>query len=86
MRQETNDSEIYKTSDLSLASALLTLGYQIQEIEKNSITSRATFLIKRDSELDGLIQLYFTGQLKVEPLNYFNNLKNLKTRLYSIGD
>lgn len=84
MKQEI-DNSIYRTSDLSLASALLTLGYHIQDIERGALTSRATFVINRDSELDNLIQLYFVGQLKVEPLSFFNNLKNIKTRVYNQG-
>lgn len=85
MKELLKEKDYYKTSDLSLASALISLGYPIEAIERNNPSERATFLIKRDDELDNLIQLYFTGQLRVEPLSYFNNLKNLKTRLYNIG-
>jgi hypothetical protein len=33
--------------------------------------------------LDGLIELYWRGELKIEPRSYFSALREIKARLYS---
>jgi len=78
-----NEKDLYKTSDICLCAALCCYGYQIEAIDRQN-PSKAIFLIKRDEQLDDLIQLYFTHQLKVEPLSFFSFLKEIKTRIYNI--
>lgn len=80
--KQLQEKDFFKTSDICLASALCCYDYQIEGIDKNS--SKAVFLIKRDEQLDELIQLYFTHQLKVDPASFFNFLKEIKTRIYNI--
>lgn len=72
----------FQTSDLALCAALCCLGYQIENIEWRS-ASRAMFVIRKDKKLEGLIEKYFAHQLKVEPVNFFNFLKEIKTRIYN---
>jgi len=74
--------DFYKTSDISLCSTLCCYGYQIEAVDKHN-PAKAVFLIKKDGQLDSLIQQYFTHQLRVEPLTYFNYLKEIKTRIYN---
>lgn len=81
MSEILKEEGYFKTSDISLCSALCCYGYQIETIERRN-PAKAIFLIKRDGNLDDLIHLYFTHQLKVEPLSFFNFLKELKTRIY----
>lgn len=76
------ETDFYRSSDLSLISALSCCGYQIDAIDKLN-PSKAVFLIKRDKRLDSLIQQYFTHQLQVEPLMFFNYLKEIKSRIYN---
>jgi hypothetical protein len=84
MSKILKEKDYFKSSDISLCSALCCCyGYQIEAIDKQN-PSKAVFLIKRDKQLDGLIQLYFTHQLRVEPLSFFNFLKEIKTRIYNI--
>jgi len=83
MSEALKEKDYFKTSDISLCSALCCYGYQIEAVDRQN-KSKAIFLIKRDENLDGLIQLYFTHQLKVEPLSFFNFLKEIKTRIYNI--
>jgi len=65
-----------------LCSALCCYGYQIEAVDRQN-SSKAFFLIKKDERLESLIHLYFTHQLKVEPLSFFNFLKEIKTRIYN---
>ena len=76
------ETDFYNTSDIALCSALCCYQYQIETIDKQN-PYKAIFLIRRDDKLDDLIQLYFTHRLKVEPLSFFNFLKEIKTRIYN---
>lgn len=83
MTEILQEKDFFKTSDICIISTLCCYGYQIEAIDKINC-SKANFLIKRDEGLDNLIQMYFTHQLKVEPLSFFSFLKEIKTRLYNI--
>ena len=75
------EKDYFRTSDICLSTSLCCCGYQIEAVDAQN-PSKAVFLIKRDENLDDLIRLYFTHQLKVEPLSFFNFLKEIKTRIY----
>lgn len=79
----TNLNDYYRTSDLSLA-AVICLYFPLESIDKTN-PSKAVFLFKREEELDELTAAYWRQELKVIPQAFFNQLKILKTRLYS-GD
>jgi len=83
MSKVLQEKDYFKTSDICIASSLCCYGYQIEAIDRQN-PSRVVFLIKRDEQLDKLIQLYFTHQLRVEPLSFFSFLKEIKTRIYNI--
>lgn len=70
-----------KTNELSLVATLQVLGYGVESVEKN-INGRATFLIKKDSQIDDAIKLFWLKKLKVEPLAFFESLKIIKSRIY----
>lgn len=74
-------NNFYKTHDLALAGAI-TLWYPLEAIDKQNPT-KAEFIFPRDEKLDELIELYWRGELRVNPLAYFNQLKTIKSRLYS---
>ena len=80
---QLQEKNYFKSSDIALCSALCCYGYQIESVKKDN-PAKAVFLIKRDEKLENLINLYFTHQLKVEPLSYFNFLKEIKVRIYNI--
>ncbi len=74
-------NEIYSTSDLALATAI-SLWYPLDAIDRTKDTHKAHFLFRRDQQMDELVVAYWRGELKVNPQEYFNALKNLKARLY----
>ena len=75
-------NEIISLTDLSLAVTLLTLGYPILRIEKVTL-NKVQFIFKKSPELENLIEAYWNNTLKVSPLEFFNNLKNTKSRIYT---
>lgn len=83
MTETLQEKDYFKSSDICLSSALSCLGYQIEAIDKQN-PSKAVFYIKRDEALDSLIQRYFIHKLRVEPVSFFNALKEIKTRIYNI--
>lgn len=83
MKTILQERDYFKTSDISLCSALCCHGYEIEAIDRQN-SSKAIFLIQIDDRLDEIIQSYFTHRLTVEPLSFFNFLKEIKTRIYNI--
>jgi hypothetical protein len=77
------EQDFFKSSDISLCATLCCYGYQIEAVDKSN-SHKAFFLIKKDENLDNLIRLYFTHQLSVEPLSFFQFLKEIKTRIYNV--
>lgn len=82
--QKNQSTQTYKTNDLALCAALYVCGYPIEEIDREN-PSRAIFCIPRNEYLDDIVRLFLTHELRVDPLAYFNAIKEIKTRLYN-GD
>jgi hypothetical protein len=76
-----NENDFFQTTDMALIASLYHFGYKIDAIDKRN-PSRVIFLVRRDKKLDELVQGFWEHSLKVDPLNYFNSLKEIKTRLY----
>ena len=71
----------YKTSDLSLIT-ILSLSFPVKTIEKTN-SKRLLFCFESTKELNKCIENYWAGDLQVEPQKFFNQLKTIKTRIYS---
>ena len=71
----------YQTSDIAQAT-VISLFQPLVEIKPQS-NNKSLFVFKRCKELEKLIEDYWSGTLKIEPKTYFNQLKQIKTRLYS---
>ncbi len=81
MEEILKESEFFKSSDLALVATLQTFGYQIEAMDRSS-EGKVVFLIKRNAELDNLIQTFWSRSLRVCPLTYFESLKATKARIY----
>ena len=81
--QQLNDT-CFQTSDLSLVTAI-SLFYPIDAIDRSN-PNRIVFSFKRENGLDELIQGFWSNDLKVSPLLYFNQLKVVKSRIYGEKD
>lgn len=84
MKKELQEKLLFRSSDISLCSALCCFGYTIDKIERQD-NGRAIFLMKKDEKIDGLIKQYFDHELKVDALSFFNYLKEIKTQIYNLG-
>jgi len=77
-----SQNDFFQSNDLPLCATLRYFGYAIEAIDKQN-PAKAIFLFKRDEQLDSLIQQYWAHQLLVEPVAFFNCLKECKARIYS---
>lgn len=83
MKQEKlTIDDYYSSFDLAL-SAAISLYFPLEVIDRTQDPYRAQFLFKKSKELDDFLGSYWKGEIRVEPQAYFNQLKNIKARLYS---
>ena len=76
-----NSNEKIGFTDLALAS-YLSIQFQIIELKtENGI--KFEFVFSYSSELQKSISDFYSNKAQVNPLTYFNAIKNLKGRLYS---
>lgn len=73
----------YKTSDLGLAAYLTYKDFVIDNIEDGD-GRKKTFVFSRKPghKIEDEAQKYVSGQTEVEPRKYFNELRDIKSRLY----
>ena len=72
----------FLTFDLGLASALVTLEYDLAAIDKTN-RNKSQFVFRRKANIDRDISAYWNGDLHLSARNLFDNQKMLKNRLYS---
>lgn len=72
----------YKTSDLSLAAALVTLGHQIINLERGD-SRRVIFVFEGSEALTKAEQSFWSGMMQVSPKSYFEAIRTVKSRLYA---
>lgn len=81
MEQEELQSNDFSTFDLALSATLLCSNIYLDSIDKSD-PRKALFIFKGSQGLQKTIQKYWRGELRIEPRQYFDNLKALKARLY----
>ena len=75
----------FSTHDLGLATVLVTLGYELLELDKSN-SKRVRFVFKREKDIEQIMSDYFDDKIKLPALSLFNNQKNLKNRIYCDAD
>ena len=80
MNQQTS-SDTNVTSDLALATTI-SLQFPIQDIDRLN-PRKAVFVFLRSPELEDLVEGYFRNELKISPQTFFNQLRDIKSRLYA---
>jgi hypothetical protein len=77
----TNEKEVFFTSDLALI-VTLSLYFPIESTELIG-NKKISFVFQKSPELDRIVDLYWRGDIRIEPQQFFNQLKVIKTRIYS---
>ncbi len=72
----------FSTSDLGLATVLVTLNYELLELDRSN-PKKIKFVFKEEENTEKVVNDYFNDRIKLPALTLFNNQKNLKSRIYS---
>lgn len=72
----------FYTYDLGLSSALVSLGFSLVSLDRTD-RRKTQFVFKREPDMEREIEAYWSKELSVPALTYFDTLKMLKNRLYS---
>jgi hypothetical protein len=68
--------------DLGLSAALASLGFEVQEIERD-VSGQAYFIFMETDELGRAVNAYWADTLEVRARHYFDAIKMLKSRIYA---
>lgn len=74
--------EVLRTSDLTLACTLLSLGHDIIGVDKSNIR-RVTFIFKMTSDLEVLLQNYWVKKVMVVPQDFAQAIQNVKALIHT---
>lgn len=81
MTSLVHERDVYRTSDLALAAALM-LFYPLDAIDHRA-EGPVVFVFRRAAHLDSLVEHYWRGVLRVEPQAYCQQLHVLQHRVWT---
>lgn len=73
-------SDLFLTSDLALTAALVCWGFTVISIDRTD-PGRAVFSFKKSKEIEQAIKFFWDNSGKISPKDYFNVLRELKSRI-----
>lgn len=73
----------FLTYDIGLAAALITLGYTLHKVDKTE-QKKSQFIFNRDEHIDRMVNDYWDNKLTLPVRSFYDSLKMLKNRLYSV--
>ncbi|HWC58008.1 MAG TPA: DUF5659 domain-containing protein [Candidatus Paceibacterota bacterium] len=73
----------YKTADLALVAVLLLFIPDSLEVVDRGNPHKVLFCFGKSPDLDSLVRRYWNRELAVEPQAFFNQLKQVKVRIYA---
>lgn len=76
-------SLVFTTFDLGLSTALLCVGFQLLSIDKDN-PQKSMFIFQKEDGIEQIIDEYFSDRLEIKARSFFDTLKALKNKLYSI--
>ncbi len=74
--------QAFVTNDLSLSCTLLCFNFTLAGLDTTD-RRKVGFVFEESEALRNTIKSYWDNQLAVNPRDYFNNLKDLKSRIYN---
>lgn len=77
------ENNYYKTADLALVAVLLLFIPGSLEVVDRGNPHKVLFCFGKSHELDSLVKRYWSRELHVEPQAFFNQLKQVKVRIYA---
>jgi len=71
----------FKTTSLALASTI-NIFFPVLDVDKSN-PKESEFIFVDSEQLQGVVKSFWDRTLTVSPMEYFQSLKEVKTRLYS---
>lgn len=71
----------FSSSELSLCSALIVLGFTLHSLKKDT-PQKTIFIFEKSKELDTTVNDFWQRKIRLEPLAYFETTRYLKSRIY----
>ena len=72
----------FSSFDLGLTTTLVTLKYELLKLDKTN-PKKVRFVFKETKDIEQTMLAYWNNEITVPALAFFNNLKNIKNRIYS---
>lgn len=76
-----NHKEDFRTADLSLTAALCVARFIVKDVERVD-PKRSIFIFEKSQELLEEVDKYWRKEMRLEPQDFFYQLKVLKARIY----
>ena len=77
------ENNYYKTADLALVAVLLLFIPDSLEVVDRGNPHKVLFRFGKSPDLDSLVKRYWSRELQVEPQAFFNEVKQVKVRIYA---
>ena len=77
------ENNYYKTADLALVAVLLLFIPDSLEVVDRGNPHKVLFCFGKGPDLDSLVKRYWSRELQVEPQAFFNEVKQVKVRIYA---
>ena len=80
---ELSPNRKYQTTDLGLASSLVSLGYELHTLEKTLNPKKVRFIFRRVPSIETSANNFWNDKLALNARTLFDAQKMIKNRLYS---
>ncbi|HUD10657.1 MAG TPA: DUF5659 domain-containing protein [Candidatus Saccharimonadales bacterium] len=77
------EKNYFPVTDLACCTALISNGHKLLALKRNDYSRRVQFLFELDSTIENTEAKFWNDELLVNPRTYFDNLKAVKSRIYS---
>ncbi len=77
-----NTQNTLKVSDHALVATLIYLGFPVRGTDRPENDKRVSFLFESEDALVQTIELFYNGELRVDPKRYSQCMKEVKTRIH----
>ena len=82
MEKQDEMLDVIKTSDFTLASTLLCIGFDIIAIDKQN-PKRVVFYYKKTSDLETQIKRYWGGEILVKPQDFAYAQREIRAQIHT---
>lgn len=77
-----SDDQVYSCFDLGMSAALITAGFELLDLDREN-PRKVKFIFRADAGILKVADDFWADRLEQRSRSFWDNLKNLKNRLYS---